>query len=90
MDRRGFLRRAVTAAAGVALAPIAAKLLPTAIAPIPAAKPATNFAALSQAEIKVWSRATWEAAQPSVLVMRGILKPRFNYDDFGVIAVDAD
>ena len=65
MDRRGFLRRAVTAAAGVALAPIAAKLLPTAIAPIPAAKPATSFAALSLAEIKVWSRATWEAAQPN-------------------------
>lgn len=63
MNRRGFLRSAVSAAVGVALAPIAAKLLPECAPVIPApAKPVTNFAALSPAEIKVWSRNVWRAA----------------------------
>ena len=81
MDRRGFLRRAVTAAAGVALAPIAAKLLP-ALEPLPAPP--------------VWNEAnpifTGSTVQIDGLCIYGMLKPRFyspDGDDFGVIAVDA-
>lgn len=91
MNRRGFLRSAVSAAVGVALAPIAAKLLPE-CAPVipPPAKPVTNFAALSPAEIKVWSRNTWRESRHEAFV-KGILKPRFigaENGDFGVITID--
>ncbi len=89
MNRRGFLRSSLYAAVGVALAPIAAKRLP----PPPKPKP-PNFAALSPAEIKVWSREVWTEASANPIFsgrtieiddlrIIGILKPRF-----GIIPID--
>lgn len=91
MNRRGFLRSAASAAVGVALAPIAAKLLPE-WAPLipPPAKPVTNFAALTPKQTVVWSRALWEQ-QRDRLFIQGMLKPRFigsENGDFGVITID--
>lgn len=89
MNRRGFLRSAVSAAVGVALAPIAAKLLPEwAPLPIPPPpKPATDFSALSPAEIKVWSRSVWrEASRPTFAEeLKGF---RFDPDEYGIITID--
>lgn len=89
MNRRGFLRSAVSAAVGVALAPIAAKLLPN--------RQPLTITELPSLPVKIWSRQQWQRERDE-LFEKHMLGPktnaaaleriRFDPYNYGVIQID--
>lgn len=72
MNRRGFLRSLVIGSAALATMPTLAKAL--ASMPVPASPVVppglTNFGALTQTEMKVWSRSMWDVHRDKLFMKK--------------------